>query len=174
MSSTKIAESNRTLILSKEMVAQKIQRIAWELYEKHATEDSLYVVGISKSGYWLAQQIFEALQKISGLQLSLIEMEINKKNPLSKDVNLSVSGATLTNQNVVLVDDVLKSGNVLIYGVRHLLEQPLKKLTTAVLVDRSHKRFPVTADVKGLSLSTSLQEHVEVVILADGAEVYLR
>lgn len=169
-----MTETSRTLILSQAQVAQKIQRIAWELYEKHATEESLFVVGISKSGYWFAQQIFETLQKISSLKLTLVEMEINKKNPLAKDVNLSIAGSLLKNQNVVLVDDVLNSGNVLIYGMRHLLEQPLKKLTTAVLVDRSHKRFPVTADVKGFSLSTSLQEHVEVNILAQGAEVYLR
>jgi pyrimidine operon attenuation protein/uracil phosphoribosyltransferase len=78
----------------------------------------------------------------------------------------------LTDKTVVLTDDVLNSGKTLIYGVNHFLQYKLKKLTTAVLVDRNHKRFPVKADVKGLSLSTSLQENVDVVFGDDGG-VYL-
>lgn len=70
--------------------------------------------------------------------------------------------------SVVLVDDVLNSGAVLIYAVRYLLSVPLKRLTTAVLVDRNHKRYPVKVDYKGLSLSTSLHNHVQVVFAGDG------
>jgi pyrimidine operon attenuation protein/uracil phosphoribosyltransferase len=50
----------------------------------------------------------------------------------------------------------------LIYGVKHFLEAPVKKIKTAVLVDRNHKNFPIKADFKGISLSTSLKEHVFV------------
>jgi pyrimidine operon attenuation protein/uracil phosphoribosyltransferase len=64
----------------------------------------------------------------------------------------------------VLIDDVLNSGTTLIYGVRHFLDVPLKKFKTAVLVDRNHKQYPVKADFKGLSLSTSLRENVQVVL----------
>ena len=65
-------------------------------------------------------------------------------------------------ESVVLVDDVLSSGATLIYGVRHFLSVPLKQLKTAVLVNRNHKKYPIKADFKGISLSTSLQEHIEV------------
>jgi pyrimidine operon attenuation protein/uracil phosphoribosyltransferase len=41
------------------------------------------------------------------------------------------------------------------------LDKPVKKINTVVLVDRSHTRFPVKADYVGLSLSTTLQEHIE-------------
>ena len=66
------------------------------------------------------------------------------------------------NKTVVLVDDVLNSGSTLIYAVRYLLQVPLKQFHTAVLVDRSHKKFPVKADYKGISLSTSINESVKV------------
>ena len=39
----------------------------------------------------------------------------------------------------------------------------MNKFKTAVLIDRNHKKYPVKADFKGLSLSTSLQEHIHVV-----------
>jgi len=161
------------LVLNKEMVSLKIQRIAWEIFEKHANENELVIVGISKSGYWLAEQIEEKLRSISEINILLCEMQINKKEPWQKDIKLNVHVSQIKNKCVVLVDDVLNSGGVLIHGVRHLLEQPLQRLTTTVLVDRNHKRFPVKADVKGISLSTSIQEHVEVRMVNGGAEVYL-
>lgn len=163
-----------TLVLNREMVSLKIQRIAWEIYEKHAQEQGLVVVGISKSGYWLAEQVVEKLRSISELDILLCEMQINKKEPWQKDVKMNIEATQIKNKCVVLVDDVLNSGSVLIHGVRHLLEQPLQRLTTTVLVDRNHKRFPVKADVKGISLSTSIQEHVEVRMVDGGAEVYLK
>ncbi|MEY2701575.1 MAG: Bifunctional protein : pyrimidine operon regulatory protein and uracil phosphoribosyltransferase, partial [Bacteroidota bacterium] len=61
----------------------------------------------------------------------------------------------------------------LIYSIRHFLNVPLKKFKTAVLIDRNHKNFPVKADFKGLSLSTSLQEHVQVVFEENNSYVYL-
>ncbi len=162
-----------TLVLNKTEVALKIQRIAWEIFEKHVNEKQLHIVGISKSGYWLAEKIMQRLAEISDLKLSLIEMEINKKSPLSKDVKLSKPLAELKGQSVVLVDDVLNSGSVLMHGARHLLSEDLKQLTSAVLIDRNHKRYPIKADVKGLSLSTTMQEHVNVEIEDDNAVVYL-
>jgi pyrimidine operon attenuation protein/uracil phosphoribosyltransferase len=77
------------------------------------------------------------------------------------------------NKGLVLVDDVLNSGTVLAYGIRFFLDVPLKKFKTAVLVDRNHKKYPVKADFKGISLSTSLQEHVQVVFEKDNNHAYL-
>ncbi|MGB1247165.1 MAG: phosphoribosyltransferase, partial [Flavobacteriaceae bacterium] len=56
----------------------------------------------------------------------------------------------------------LYSGTALIYGVSYFLQVPLKQFKTAVLVDRNHKKYPVKADYKGISLSTSLNENVVV------------
>ena len=44
-----------------------------------------------------------------------------------------------------------------------------QQLSTTVLVDRSHKRYPVKADIKGLSLSTTLQETVRLIVEDDKA-----
>ena len=54
------------------------------------------------------------------------------------------------------------SGTTLIYGVKHFLDIPLKQFKTAVLADRNHKKYPVKADFKGISLSTSINENVVV------------
>ena len=162
---------SRTQILDAHQIDQKIQRIAWQLYEKHIHEKSIVIAGIEKNGYVLAKEIFKVLKEISKLDITLIKVTVNKKNPLAEEVKLDLP-SDFSNECVVIIDDVLNSGKTLIYGVNHFLKQPLKNLTTAVLVDRNHKRFPIKADVKGLSLSTSLQENVEVVFGKKGG-VYL-
>jgi pyrimidine operon attenuation protein/uracil phosphoribosyltransferase len=89
-------------------------------------------------------------------------VQINKQNP-QLPIHTSLSKEQYTNKGLILVDDVLNSGTTLIYAVRHFIDVPLKKFKTAVLVDRNHKKYPVKADFKGISLSTSLLEHVQVI-----------
>jgi pyrimidine operon attenuation protein/uracil phosphoribosyltransferase len=102
----------------------------------------------------------------------LCKVVIDKKNPLYK-ITTSLQSEEYTNKSLVLIDDVLNSGSTLIYGVKHFLDVPLKQFKTAVLVNRNHKKYPVKADFKGISLSTSLHEHVEVTLSGKQFEVYL-
>ena len=109
---------------------------------------------------------------ISDLKVTLCEVKINKQNP--KDIiTTSLQTSEYENKALVLVDDVLNSGATLIYGVKHFLDVPLSKFKTAVLIDRNHKKYPVKADFKGISLSTSLLEHVQVVFEEKGDYAYL-
>ena len=94
-------------------------------------------------------------------KITICEVFVDKQNPLNP-VTTSVQKEIYTDKNLVLIDDVLNSGTTLIYGVKHFLEVPIKKFKTAVLVDRNHKKYPVKADFKGISLSTSSKEHVQV------------
>ena len=88
---------------------------------------------------------------------------IDKKNPIN-EITTSIPAEEYKNKSVILIDDVLNSGTTLIYGVKHFLNVPLKQFKTAVLVNRNHKKYPVKADFKGISLSTSLKEHINVVL----------
>jgi pyrimidine operon attenuation protein/uracil phosphoribosyltransferase len=99
-------------------------------------------------------------------------VNINKKTPL-ESIGTSLKASDYRDKSLVLIDDVLNSGKTLMYGVRHFLEVPLKRFKTAVLIDRNHKNYPIKADFKGLSLSTSLHEHVEVIHSDKGFEAYL-
>ena len=59
------------------------------------------------------------------------------------------------------------------YGIKHFLEVPLKRFKTAVLINRNHKKYPVKADFKGISLSTSMREHVSVVFKKNDASAII-
>ncbi len=162
----------QNIILNKEEIQHKTKRMAYQIYETFVDEEEVVLAGISKSGFIFAQKIAHELQKISPIKITLCEVYINKSNPQDL-IKTSISKEEYANKGLVLIDDVLNSGTTLIYGVKHFLEVPLNKFKTAVLVDRNHKKFPVKADFKGISLSTSLQEHIQVVFEKDTMYVYL-
>lgn len=149
------------LILNHEQIQHKIKRIAYQVYESNLEEKEIVLAGISKNGYEFAQRLKTWLEKISPLKISLCEVKIDKKKPL-EPVSTSLEKTDYENKSIILVDDVLNSGTTLIYAVKHFLEVPLKQFKTAVMVDRNHKKYPVKADFKGISLSTSIHETVKL------------
>jgi pyrimidine operon attenuation protein/uracil phosphoribosyltransferase len=162
----------RTQVLNATQIAHKIDRIAFEIYENHYNEKQIIIGGISGNGMRLAELIAARLRVISSVEIKLVEVLVDKKDPLATAAYVELEKEDVRDKVVILVDDVLNSGKTLIYGVRHFLQVRLKALHTAVLIDRDHKRFPVKADHVGLSLSTTLQEHVTVILNGDMA-VYL-
>ena len=152
-------------------ILRTVQRIAYQIYETHFEESKLILAGINQNGVILAKRILDELVKISNLDIVFIKMEVDKKNPI-KPITLSKNIEVCENRSVVVVDDVLNTGSTLIYGVTHFLSIKLKKLQTAVLVNRNHKNFPIKGDFKGISLSTSIKEHIDVKF-GDNEGVYL-
>ena len=150
-----------SIILTHEKIEHKTRRIAYQILESNVNESEIILAGIAGNGFTFAQKIKDQLTAICEANIVLCEVRIDKKNPLN-EVTTSINRDDYTNKSIVLVDDVLNSGTTLIYGIRHFLDVPLKQFKTAVLVNRNHKRYPVKADYKGISLSTSLNEHVQV------------
>ncbi|WPY99374.1 phosphoribosyltransferase family protein [Christiangramia sp. OXR-203] len=159
-------------ILNQEEIKHKIRRIAYQIYESNVDEKEIIIAGIANNGYILAQKLEKELHEISPLKTTLGKVVINKKAPLDP-ISVSLRPEEYQNKSLILVDDVLNSGSTLIYGVRYFLDVPIKNFKTAVLVDRNHKRYPVKADFKGLSLSTSLSETVKVIFEKDHERVEL-
>lgn len=150
----------RTLILDDARMARTVERMAWQILERHREGERLVLAGIRNSGYSLAERI--AVHLKPHVTAELISIEVNKREPSLEDTRASVAPSQLEGVHLVVVDDVLNSGATLLYAVAHFMTAPMGRITTAVLVDRNHKRFPVKADIKGLSLSTGLHERVEV------------
>ena len=150
-----------------------LKRIAYQICENNHEEDNnLIIVGIEKNGKILSNKIFEILNNISNFNLSLMSIKINKKNPTNK-ISSSIDKKKCFNKNIVIVDDVLNTGSTLIYAVKYFLKIPVKKIQTAVIINRNHKKFPVKADFKGISLSTSIKEHVDVILEGSEQGIYL-
>ena len=150
------------IILDQKQIDHKIRRIAYQIYENNVSEKEVVIAGIFENGFIFAKKIKNVIEKISPIKVIMCKVMIDKKNPINP-ITTSLESKIYKNKSLVLVDDVLHSGTTLIYGIKHFLQVPLKQFNTAVLVDRNHKKYPVKADFKGISLSTSINENVSVV-----------
>ena len=154
-------QTDNNIILTHEQIQHKIKRIAYQIYETNVEEKEIVVAGIADNGFIFARRLKNIIEEISDISVTLCEVKMDKKTP-QNTVTTSLDTKEYENKALVLIDDVLNSGTALIYGVKHFLEVPLKRFKTAVLVNRNHKKYPIKADFKGISLSTSLHEHVSV------------
>ena len=154
--------NSRTLILSSRQVQQRINRIAHQIYENNYREKEIIIAGIAKNGYILAKRISEKLKEISPVKIKLAEIIVNKKEPLSEKVKVNLPEKKWKDKVVVVVDDVLESGRTMMYGIDLFIKYSVKRLTTVVLVNRDHHSYPVKADFVGISLATTMQEHISV------------
>jgi pyrimidine operon attenuation protein/uracil phosphoribosyltransferase len=159
-------------ILDQAQIKQKIDRIAYQILEDCFDEKEIIIAGIASRGYVFAQKLEKVLCKISKIKCTLVEITLDKdSNNLVASTNIPVSQCK--NKTIILVDDVLNTGRTLLYGLSVFLNIPTKKIRTAVLVDRSHKLFPISTDYAGYTISTVSQEHISVVFDKNKEAVYL-
>ena len=157
-----MSNNEKVLVLNNLQIRQKITRIAHEIYENNFNEDELYFIGIEKRGSVLSKRLAALLTEISDITIHEHTLKLNKTAPLEDPIETSIALEELAGKPVILIDDVLNSGKALIYAAKYILRAMPKKLKTAVLVDRKHRSFPVRSDYVGLTLATTLQEHIAV------------
>lgn len=161
-------------IFDKRKVQQKTTRLAYEILEDHCNAKKLYLIAIDGAGINYGKLIKKNLIKISDLEIETAIISLDKEKPLDNPINLSINQTDLANQSIILIDDVANTGKTLFYAFQILMAIPLKSLKVAVLIDRKHKKFPISADYVGTTLNTTMHEHIRVGIEKNTIEgVYL-
>ena len=153
-------------ILTKEVADKKLRRMALQVAEQNCDADQLILIGIKENGIVIAHKIRTYLQGVFSGEVFVVELSLNKKKPMlvSLDPALDFNG-----KSILLIDDVDNSGRTMLYALKPILETYPKKIQTLVLVERTHKSFPIDVDYVGLSISTALDEHITVEVA--GGEV---
>ncbi|HTO37879.1 MAG TPA: phosphoribosyltransferase family protein [Brumimicrobium sp.] len=152
----------KTIVLDERQINQKLDRIAYQIYEDTFEEESILLVGIHGNGIKIAKVLKELLEKIGQQEITVCEMIIDKKKPLDHPITTDVDMNDYQGQPIILIDDVINSGRTMQYALMELLKYLPKKLKTVALVDRKHRNFPIRCDYEGLTLSTTLQDRIEV------------
>lgn len=151
-------------VLDAAALTQKIRRIAFQIYENNFEEKEILVAGIVGEGYSLAQLLCEHLTEISKIKTKLIKIDLNKEAPYERPVTFDSDTKSFEQKVIIVVDDVLNTGRTFSYSLAPFLSMHVKKIQVAVMVDRNYRKFPISADYIGYELSTTLSEHVNVVI----------
>jgi pyrimidine operon attenuation protein/uracil phosphoribosyltransferase len=162
----------KTKILSETQIAQKLKRMAYEIVERNLHEKSIIIAGISGNGFQIAVRLNEEVKKVNQIDTRIIEISLDKEAPTQGEIKLS-DNQSLNNMVVILVDDVLNTGRTMAYSLKPFLSSEVKKIETAVLVNRSHTTFPIAPTYTGYELSTTLTDHVEVHLTKNKEVVYL-
>lgn len=164
----------KTIILESKKIDQKIIRIAHEIAEFNYDQPGVILIGIAERGHQIAQRLVKELAKCYDKPAQLGSLSMDKNNPVNCEYKVDIPLSEMEGRSVILVDDVLESGRTLIYAAKFILGANVKKLTTVVLVDRMHPKFPITADFVGMTLSTTLQEHIHVDLTEGQEAVFLQ
>jgi pyrimidine operon attenuation protein / uracil phosphoribosyltransferase len=151
---------NNTLILTHLQIEQKLERIAWQIYETHSHQKEILLIGVLEKGAAITQLLAQKLQLISGLKIELNTLQLNKNAAMPGDAKLT-NPSNMNVANIVLVDDVLNSGRTMLMALQPIIALNPASITTVVLANRSHRLFPVSADIVGITLSTTLHEHIQ-------------
>lgn len=167
------------LILTAGQIRQKIRRMAFQIYENNFDEPTLVLAGISGEGFVFAGRLADELRAIAPFSIELVLIQLDKKQLAQPTISLAASDdssvVSLTDKVVIVADDVLNTGRTLAFSLQPFLTVAVRKLQVAVLIDRNHPRYPVAADYRGYALSTTLAEHVDVMLSdVDQEGVYLR
>ena len=164
----------KTLILDQAAISQKTRRIAYQIVEDNYDEKEIIMIGIQSSGYDYAQLLKKEIESISKISIKLHALTLDKQKPLEHPITIDAPKLSLNDKVILIVDDVANTGKTMYYALKPVMEFSPKKVQVAVLVDRQHKLFPVSSDFVGLSLSTTMQEHIRVELSKAGkAEAYL-
>ena len=151
-------------ILDKETTLLKLKRLAYEIAERNYTEQQLFFACIRESGYTVARLLATEVMEISNIHVELVEIIMDKRYPVEVFLDREIG---FNNQSIVIIDDVANSGKAMLYALKPFLNFQPKQIQTLVLVERIHKTFPVQPDYVGLSIATTLEEHIYVELKGD-------
>jgi pyrimidine operon attenuation protein/uracil phosphoribosyltransferase len=163
----------KTQILDYHQVQKILRRMAYQIYEKNFDQKELIFAAIKGQGVEVAKLVQTEMQEISKIKCVLIEIDISKNKPAFNSAKVESGALKIAKKRVIMFDDVLNTGRTLVYGMHPFLQENPESIQIAVLVDRNHKNFPVSADFIGLSLQTTLQEHVSVLMKSGKISVFL-
>jgi len=162
-------------LLDQQQINQKVKRLAIQILEDNYTEAEIFLIGINNNGYEFAKLLKTALRKrTKKVDVNLGRIKLNPADPANHPIESSIAVEEFNEKVVIIVDDVANTGRTLFYACKPLMEVTPSRIEVAVLVDRTHKTFPIKVDYMGISLATTLQDNIAVKIVnVEEKEVHL-
>lgn len=141
--------------ISKEKIQERLKALVEEIVRDCQNED-IVVIGLLKGSFvFLADLIREFYEHQHPLRIDFMAVSsygAGTKSPgkvqMVKDITMDIE-----NQTVLLVDDILDSGNTLTYVMEHLKAMHPASVKSCVLLDKpSRREKPIQADYVGFSI----------------------
>lgn len=162
---------NSKTILEKKQFSIVIDRLCYELIEKHADFENTAIIGLQPRGIFFARRIAKRLAELTNkkdllygeLDISFYRDDFRRGNDQILPSEMKIN-FTVENKKVVLIDDVLFTGRSIRSALDALVDfgRP-EKVELMVLIDRRYSRhLPIQPDYLGLSVDTRANDKVKV------------
>ena len=160
------------ILLNAKEIDDTLQSLATVLIEKHGKCDSLALVGIQRRGVDLSLRLAKIMEHLLGHPVLTATLDITlyrddwttlSQKPSVRPTHFSFA---VEDKQLVLVDDVLYSGRTIRAALEALSDfgRPAK-VELLVLVDRGNRELPIHADYVGLTVETTLEDRVDVLLV---------
>lgn len=166
--------TQKAVVLDEQAIRRALTRVAHEIIEKNKGIENCVLVGIKTRGIYIANRLAERIAEIEEKDIPVGELDITLyRDDLSKKTSNEeplVIGSDIphdiSNQKVILVDDVLYTGRTVRAAMDALMDigRP-SAIQLAVLVDRGHRELPIRADYVGKNIPTSSDEKIVVALM---------
>ncbi|MCO5248960.1 MAG: hypothetical protein M9887_08435 [Chitinophagales bacterium] len=163
-----ILPDNAQKILDRQQIELKIDRMAYEILELNHKAQKIVLLGIEEGGFFLAKLLMGKIKSIKDIELEISSIKVNKTAPYQNTPSIKGKVTDFQNLPIVLIDDVGNSGLTLFQALQTLYDLTPISVHVALLIDRTHKKFPIDADIVGLDMATTLSEHIHVVFNKSG------
>lgn len=156
-------------IMDASKIKRALHRMTTEITERNRNLKNLVIVGIRTRGVFVGKRIAKIIKDTENIQVPVGVLDITlyrddfselEAQHMVKKTEINFS---ITNKDILLVDDVLFTGRTIRAAMDSLIDlgRP-KTIQLLVLIDRGHKELPIRADYVGKFLPTSRKEQVQV------------
>lgn len=150
--------SKQFTLMDQSRIERTLKRLAIQILEKSTVSKDLVIIGLNERGLATAKEIAAYISAI-------IEDQVNVHNYNIADNNPGNVLPDCSEKRVILVDDVIFSGKTMFEALSAVasIYDP-KSVSIAVLIDRGHRKYPLSADLTGMTVPTKPGEHIEVML----------
>ena len=167
------AVTRRRVLMSSDEIERAIARMAHQIVEPEDVQGGLLLLGIRRGGAALARRLASKIAEIRGStpELGFLNVNLYRDDDVARELPESEIRSAITDQTVVLVDDVLYTGRTVRAALDAVtdLGRP-RAIRLAVLGDRGLRELPIQADYVGKTIPTSRREHIDVAVAAQRAD----
>ncbi|AQM40279.1 MULTISPECIES: bifunctional pyr operon transcriptional regulator/uracil phosphoribosyltransferase PyrR [Staphylococcus] len=157
------------VIMDEAAIQRTVTRIAHEILEYNKGTDELILLGIKTRGAFLARRIQQKIEQIEEITVPTGTIDITQfRDDLEQTIDQVAEqtyeiDVNITNQVVIIVDDVLYTGRTVRASLDAVLQYARpSKIGLATLIDRGHRELPIRADFVGKNIPTAREEAVSV------------
>ena len=160
-----------TVLMTADEMTRTLDRLASQVIEKHGDCSNLAIIGIQRRGADIAARLAVLLERLASrpMPCGALDIALYRDDWTSVAVRPAVGPTKISfdiqDRDLLLVDDVLFTTRTARAALEALLDfgRP-RSVELMALVDRGHHELPIHADYVGRTVTTTRQEHVDVLI----------